>query len=93
MVAKILEGNKVHFTSLGCARNLVDSEVMLGILLKAGYEPAQTLEEADFLIVNTCGFLAESRKESCDTIDLLLKEKKRRRKSRRCWLHGAKIRP
>lgn len=76
MVVKILEGNKIHFTSLGCARNLVDSEVMLGILLKAGYEATETLEEADFLIVNTCGFLAESRKESCDTIDLLLKEKK-----------------
>ena len=69
-------GNKIHFTSLGCARNLVDSEVMLGILLKAGYEPAEHLEDADFLIVNTCGFLAESRKESCDTIDLLLKERK-----------------
>ena len=77
MVAKILEGNKIHFTSLGCARNLVDSEVMLGILLKAGYAPAENLEEADFLIVNTCGFLAESRKESCDTIDLLLKERKK----------------
>ncbi len=73
-----MNGNKIHFTSLGCARNLVDSEVMLGILLKAGYEPAEHLEDADFLIVNTCGFLAESRKESCDTIDMLLKEKKRR---------------
>lgn len=69
-------GNKVHLTSLGCARNLVDSEVMLGILLKAGYEPTADLKEADFLIVNTCGFLAESRKESSDTIDALLKEKK-----------------
>ena len=70
-------GNKIHFTSLGCARNLVDSEVMLGILLKAGYEPAEYLEEADYLIVNTCGFLEESRKESCDTIDTLLKERKK----------------
>ena len=34
------EGNKIHFISLGCPRNLVDSEVMLGILLKAGYEVA-----------------------------------------------------
>jgi ribosomal protein S12 methylthiotransferase len=72
----VKSGNKIHFTSLGCARNLVDSEVMLGILLKAGYEPSERLEDADFLIVNTCGFLAESRKESCDTIDLLLKERK-----------------
>jgi ribosomal protein S12 methylthiotransferase len=72
----IKKSNKIHLTSLGCARNLVDSEVMLGILLKAGYEVAQELQDADFLIVNTCGFLAESRKESCDTIDALLKERK-----------------
>lgn len=73
----VKSGNKIHFTSLGCARNLVDSEVMLGILLKAGYEPTGELKEADFLIVNTCGFLAESRQESCDTIDTLLKERKK----------------
>lgn len=68
--------NKIHFTSLGCARNLVDTEVMLGLLLKAGYEPVLKLEDADFLIVNTCGFLAEARQESCATIESLLKEKK-----------------
>ncbi len=74
---KINSSNKIHLTSLGCARNLVDSEVMLGILLKAGYEPTDKLQEADFLIVNTCGFLAESRQESCDTIDSLLSERKK----------------
>lgn len=74
---KNISGNKIHLTSLGCARNLVDSEVMLGILLKAGYEATDRLQEADYLIVNTCGFLAESRKESCDTIDALLSEKKK----------------
>lgn len=68
--------NKIHMTSLGCARNLVDSEVMLGILLKAGYQPTDQLEDADFLIVNTCGFLQEARQESCDTIDSLLKNRK-----------------
>jgi len=69
-------GNKIHFTSLGCARNLVDSEVMLGLLLKAGYEPTEQLEDADFLVVNTCGFLQSAREESCQTIDALLQEKK-----------------
>ncbi len=69
-------GNKIHFTSLGCARNLVDSEVMLGLLLKAGYEAVEEHEEADFLVVNTCGFLASARQESCDTIQRLLDEKK-----------------
>ncbi len=69
-------GNKIHFTSLGCARNLVDSEVMLGILLKAGFEVTEELKEADVLVVNTCGFLQASRDESCQTIDGLLTEKK-----------------
>ncbi len=71
-----LRKNKIHLTSLGCARNLVDSEVMLGILLKAGYQPTPELEDADFLIVNTCGFLEEARQESCDTIDALLTHRK-----------------
>lgn len=62
------EGNKIHFISLGCPRNLVDSEVMLGILLKAGYEVTETLKEADFLVINTCGFLEASRNESMDTV-------------------------
>jgi ribosomal protein S12 methylthiotransferase len=74
---KEVQGNKIHFTSLGCARNLVDTEVMIGILLKAGYEVTSQVKEADFLVVNTCGFLASSREESCDTIDELFKEKKK----------------
>ena len=76
----LLSGNRIHFTSLGCARNLVDTEVMLGIVMKAGYEVTQEIEEADFLIVNTCGFLASSRQESSDTIDSLFQEKKKRAK-------------
>ncbi len=68
--------NKFHFTSLGCARNLVDSEVMIGILLKAGYEATPVLEEADFLVVNTCGFLESSRQEGVQTIDDLFLNKK-----------------
>lgn len=71
-----LDGNKIYFISLGCPRNLVDSEVMLGILLKAGYEVAQDLPEADYLVVNTCGFLEASRSESMETIDSVLAEKK-----------------
>lgn len=67
---------KVHFTSLGCARNLVDSEVMLGLLLKAGHEVTDQLKEADFLVVNTCGFLESARKEGGETIEALLREKK-----------------
>lgn len=71
------EGNKIHFISLGCPRNLVDSEVMLGILLKAGYELAPQLEDADYLVINTCGFLEASRKESMDTVDEVLSARKK----------------
>lgn len=69
--------NKFHFTSLGCARNLVDSEVMIGLLLKAGYECTPELKEADYLVVNTCGFLEASRQEGYQTIDELFRSKKK----------------
>ena len=69
-------GNKIHFTSLGCARNLVDTEVMIGLVLKAGYEATDRIEQADYLVVNTCGFLASSRQESSDTIGDLFQGKK-----------------
>lgn len=71
-----MTGNKINFTSLGCPRNLVDSEVMLGILMKSGYEITPDLEEADYLIVNTCGFLKASRDESNDVIEELLDSRK-----------------
>lgn len=70
------DGNKIFFISLGCPRNLVDSEVMLGILLKAGYEVAPQLEEADYLVINTCGFLEASRQESRDTVKETLAQRK-----------------
>ncbi|MGD2170043.1 MAG: 30S ribosomal protein S12 methylthiotransferase RimO [Chlamydiota bacterium] len=69
--------NKFHFTSLGCARNLVDSEVMIGLLLKKGLEITPEIEEADFLIVNTCGFLEAARKEALEVIDEIFQEKKK----------------
>lgn len=71
-----IDGNKIFFISLGCPRNLVDSEVMLGILLKAGYEAAPVLEEADYLVINTCGFLEASRQESRDTIAEVIANRK-----------------
>lgn len=73
-------GNKIHFVSLGCARNLVDTEVMLGILLKSGYEVTDQVNKADYLVVNTCGFLASARQESCDTIQSLFDDKKKNAK-------------
>lgn len=54
--------------SLGCAKNLVDSEVMLGILKKAGYDLIPKPDDADILIVNTCGFIREARRESVSVL-------------------------
>jgi ribosomal protein S12 methylthiotransferase len=54
--------------SLGCPKNLVDSEVMLGILARQGYELTPRAEEAQILIVNTCGFIEPAKQESIDTI-------------------------
>lgn len=70
-------GNKILFISLGCPRNLVDSEVMLGILLKNGYEPTQEMKKADYIVINTCSFLEASRTESMATIEEVLNTKKK----------------
>lgn len=59
---------KVHFISLGCPKNLVDSEIMAGTLMKDGYEVVSEAEDADTVIVNTCGFIEESKKESVQRI-------------------------
>ena len=57
-----------YFVSLGCPKNLVDSQVMLGLLEKNKYEIAQEPERADVIIVNTCSFIDASKEESIDTI-------------------------
>src|SRR5947209_14319383 len=59
---------KVGFISLGCPKNLVDSEVMMGILARHGYELTPRPEEAEVLVVNTCSFIEPAQKESVDTI-------------------------
>src|SRR3984957_16656276 len=59
---------KVGFVSLGCPKNLVDSEVMMGILARAGYELTPRAGEADVLVVNTCSFIEPAQKESVESI-------------------------
>jgi ribosomal protein S12 methylthiotransferase len=59
---------KVGFVSLGCPKNLVDSEVMMGQLKSAGYEITSQEEEADILVVNTCGFIESAKQESIEAI-------------------------
>jgi ribosomal protein S12 methylthiotransferase len=60
--------NKVCMISLGCAKNLVDSEILIGGLRHENYEIVQKSHDADLLIVNTCGFLDTAREESVDVI-------------------------
>ena len=59
---------KVGFVSLGCPKNLVDSEVMMGQLAEAGYEITSNADEADTVVVNTCGFIESAKQESVDAI-------------------------
>lgn len=59
---------KIGFVSLGCPKNLVDSEVMMGILAQAGHEITAHADEAEALVVNTCSFIEPARKESVDSI-------------------------
>lgn len=68
-----------HFVSLGCPKNLVDSERMLGLLQLDGYQLVSQPEGADFVVVNTCGFIEEARAESYGAIRemLQLKEQKK----------------
>ena len=59
---------RVGVVSLGCAKNLVDTEIMLGRLREQGYELVDDVERADTVLVNTCGFVEEAREESIDAI-------------------------
>ncbi len=59
---------KVGFVSLGCPKNLVDSEVMMGQLAASGYEITNDAGEADTVVVNTCGFIESAKQESVDAI-------------------------
>lgn len=59
---------KVAIISLGCSKNLIDSEMMMGILKNEGYEFTDEIEEAEIVIVNTCTFINDAKEESIDTI-------------------------
>ena len=68
---------KVHFTTLGCPKNQVDSELMLGMLAVAGHQIVARAEAAECLVVNTCAFIDRAREESVNTILDLAKLKER----------------
>lgn len=58
----------IHFVSLGCPKNRVDSEVMLGVAQRAGYQHVRDPSKAEVIVVNTCGFIEEAKEESIETI-------------------------
>lgn len=60
--------NKIGFVSLGCSKNLVDTENMIGIMINEGYEVVQDPGDADIIVVNTCGFIDSAKEEAINTI-------------------------
>jgi ribosomal protein S12 methylthiotransferase len=81
---------KIGFVSLGCPKNLVDSEVMMGQLVSRGHELTAHAEEAEVLVVNTCSFIDPAKQESVDTI-LEMAEYKKTGKARRLIVAGCLV--
>jgi ribosomal protein S12 methylthiotransferase len=70
------EQRTIHFVSLGCPKNRVDSEVMLGVAERAGFRHVEDSSQAEVVVVNTCGFIDAAKKESIDTVLALAELKK-----------------
>lgn len=81
---------KVHVVSLGCPKNLVDTEMMLGQLERAGYASCVDAEEADLLLVNTCGFIQSAVEEGIEVI-LSLAEVRQRHPEKRLAVVGCMV--
>ena len=78
---------KIGFVSLGCPKNLVDGEVMLGLAREAGHEITPDAQDADVLVVNTCAFIDSAKQESVDAI-LEMAELKKQAAGRRLVVTG-----
>jgi len=83
--------NKVALISLGCAKNLVDSEVMLGCLAKGGYSFVSKPVDADIIIVNTCGFIEPAKQEAEEFLRLAESLKKTKGKRRKIFAAGCYV--
>src|ERR1700751_851042 len=79
---------KVGFVSLGCPKNLVDSEVMMGMLSQAGAQLTASTDDADVIVVNTCSFIDSAQQESVNTI---LEMAKLKREGRRLVVAGCLV--
>jgi ribosomal protein S12 methylthiotransferase len=87
---KSLAGGKVFLISLGCAKNRVDSEHMLGLLRRGGYKVVQNLCEADLAVINTCGFVQEAVEEAIGAI-LEVSEEKRKGRLKALYVAGCLV--
>ena len=88
--SSLREPTKVGFVSLGCPKNLVDSEVMMGVLRRAGAELTPRAEDADVIVVNTCSFIGSAQQESVDAI-LEMAEHKSNGRARRLVVAGCLV--
>src|SRR5512135_2768258 len=81
---------RVYMHTLGCPKNRVDSEIMLGTLAEAGYRLVQDAEKAEVIVVNTCGFIESAKVESVDAI-VELAELKRTGRCRKLVVTGCLV--
>jgi len=72
-----IQSDSVFIVNLGCAKNLVDANVISQILTSAGYKHAPSMREAKFVIINTCGFIHDARVESQQVISDALKNRRK----------------
>jgi len=77
----------VFLISLGCSKNLVDSEHMLGLIKSKGFDLASSIEDAGIAVINTCGFIRPAVEEAIDTI-LEVADLKKQGKLKKLWLPG-----
>lgn len=83
---------KIGFVSLGCCKNLVDSEQIMGMIKRGGHEIVAILRMHQAIIVNTCGFIESSKEESINAIFKMAQYKERKLREVDCvWLFGSKI--
>ena len=68
---------KVGFVSLGCSKNLIDTEMAIGLFKRNNFEIVNDVEKAEIIIVNTCGFIESAKQEAINTILKWLNIKKR----------------
>ena len=85
---KKINQNKVHIISLGCPKNLVDSEVMGGLLNQAGHKLVDHSDSSDIVIVNTCAFINPAKEEALEEILTLAEEKKKNNRQLRIVVAG-----